>query len=156
VIVNCQINSGDGIGGHPANLTCDSVTVPDQIVNGSILSGWVADWYTNTPAQGADGFSPGISHCSGGGPSPGSAQPLQVAMQIPDVPLGRLDVYGYAAGSLFKDGPGFNNADTVETLDEAEGDGYCQDLVFANTDFSFLWADIKRRGCSMTAATSGA
>jgi CHAP domain len=50
--------------------------------------------------------------------------------------------YGYTSGPLFNDGPGFTNASRAESLASAENSGFCQDMVMANTDFSWLWPDI--------------
>jgi hypothetical protein len=59
VLVGCQVNNGgtdpyDGLGSHTW----------DEISWGSGGTAWVYDHYITTPPQGADGFSPGITHCA--------------------------------------------------------------------------------------------
>ncbi|MBO3744439.1 hypothetical protein J5X84_00065 [Streptosporangiaceae bacterium NEAU-GS5] len=127
--VICQINNG---GPDPYDGLTSRTW--DAIVGG----GWVYDWYVNTSPQGADGFSPGVPHCgAGSGP-----QPLTVAVSVPNLAIGGIQAAGQTAGPLFNDGPGFTNAGRAESLASAVASGYCQDLVMANTDFSWLWTNI--------------
>jgi hypothetical protein len=122
VHVVCQINTG---GTDPYD-NLNSRTW-DLLTSGN----WVYDWYVSTPVQGSDGYSPGVPHCG-----------LTNAIGVPGLPIGGIQAYGYTAGPLFKDGFGFTNANRAESLASAEASGFCQDLVMANTDFSWLWPDI--------------
>jgi hypothetical protein len=58
------------------------------------------------------------------------------------MPIGAITVVGKTAGPLFNPGPGSTGATRAESLTTAEASGYCQDLVLANTDLSFLLPDI--------------
>jgi CHAP domain len=126
VQVACQINNG---GADPYDGLTSRTW--DELTSGN----WVYDWYISTPPQGSDGFSPGVPHC--GGPAQ-----LTTSIAVPNLPIGGIQAYGYTAGPIYNDGPGFTNANRAETLAAAEGSGFCQDLVMANTDFSWLWPDI--------------
>jgi surface antigen len=131
VQVVCQINNGGQDLGDGGTFTWQQSRTWDQLTNGT----WVYDHFITTPAQGSDGYSPGVPHCNG-------PTPLTTAIAIPSLPIGGISVYGATAGPVFNDGPGFTNANRAESLATAEASGYCQDLVLANTDYSFLMPDI--------------
>ncbi|MCH5677886.1 GH25 family lysozyme [Streptomyces gilvus] len=58
--VSCQTNHGDQVDGRTMNGR--AFTTWDRLSDGN----WVYDWYLNTPAVGANGYSPGIAPCPGG------------------------------------------------------------------------------------------
>jgi len=127
VQVACQINNG---GTDPYDGLTSRTW--DKLTSGN----WVYDWYISTPPQGSDGYSPGVPHCSG-------PQPLTTSISVPSLAHpGDIQASGYTAGPLYNDGPGFTNAARAESLASAENSGFCQDMVMANTDFSWLWPDI--------------
>jgi hypothetical protein len=126
VQVVCQINNG---GTDPYDGLTSRTW--DKLTSGN----WVYDWYISTPPQGSDGYSPGVPHCAG-------PLPLTTSIAVPSLAVGGIQAHGYTAGPLYNDGPGFTNANRAESLAAAENSGYCQDLVMANTDFSWLWPDI--------------
>jgi hypothetical protein len=132
VQVVCQINNGGQDIGDGGNFSWQLSRTWDQLTNGA----WVYDHFITTPVQGSDGYSPGVPHC--GGPAS-----LSTAIPITNpASVGGIGVYGWTAGPIFNDGPGFTNANRAESLASAESSGFCQDLVMANTDYSFLWPDI--------------
>ncbi|HEY3607048.1 MAG TPA: CHAP domain-containing protein [Pseudonocardiaceae bacterium] len=131
VSVTCQINNGGQDLGDGPSAQWQLSRTWDQLTDGD----WVYDHFITTPAQGADGYSPGVPHC--GGP-----QPLSTAISIPSLPIGGISVYGRTAGPIFNDGPGFTNANRAESLATAEASGFCQDLTLANSDYSFVLPDI--------------
>ncbi|WP_194905392.1 CHAP domain-containing protein [Catenulispora rubra] len=131
VQVVCQVNNGGQDLGDGGTSPWQQSRTWDKLTNGN----WVYDHFITTPAQGSDGYSPGVPHCSG----PSS---LTTAIAIPSLSIGGISVYGTTAGPIFNDGPGFTNAARAESLATAEASGYCQDLVLANSDFSFLMPDI--------------
>jgi hypothetical protein len=124
VNVLCQINDGGTTDGIPSHTW-------DELAGGA----WVFDHYITTPAQDGNGWSAGVPHC--GPPA------LSLALTKWTTPApGKLVVIGRTAGPLFNDGPGFTNANRAESLSAAEASGFCQDVVMANTDYSFLWPDL--------------
>jgi surface antigen len=58
--VVCQTKYGDQVDGRTQYGR--PFTTWDQLADGT----WVYDWYMNTPTVGTNGYSPGISPCSGG------------------------------------------------------------------------------------------
>ena len=131
VNVVCQVNDGGQDLGDGGSFPWQQSRTWDRLTDGN----WVYDHFITTPPKGPDGYSPGIPHC--GGP-----QPLTTAIAVPDLPVGGISVYGRTAGPIFRDGPGFTNAARAESLATAEASGYCQDLVLANSDYSFVLPDI--------------
>jgi hypothetical protein len=63
IYVICQVNNGGtdvGDGGYYSwqySRTWDEIEATDGTI------GWVYDHFVSTPAQGADGYSPGVPHC---------------------------------------------------------------------------------------------
>jgi hypothetical protein len=128
--VACQVNNGDQVDGRTQYGR--PFTTWDKLTDGT----WVYDWYMTTAVVATDGYSPGMPHCAGGPPA------LTTSIAVPNLTIGGIKANGYTAGPLYYDGPGFSNAGRAESLAAAENSGFCQDMVMANTDFSWLWPDI--------------
>ncbi|HEV2373042.1 MAG TPA: CHAP domain-containing protein [Streptosporangiaceae bacterium] len=116
----CQINWGgtdpyDGLSSHTWDF-----------IEGS---GWVYDWYINTPVQDSHGWSPGVPRCDL------PAGQLTDAVSVPNLAVNAMWV-APSPVQVFRDGSGYFNSTAVRGLTQG---GACQDFVMANTDFWWLW-----------------
>jgi surface antigen len=89
VQVACQINNGGQDLGDGGTFTWQQSRTWDQLTNGT----WVYDHFITTPAQGSDGYSPGVPHCTNTSNLDPSKYPWSVG---PDQWVD--DTHGYWAG----------------------------------------------------------